>query len=124
MPRPPVPQGLPRREDRASAGLRTLGGFGGSVVVVVAGHVTQDRARTAGGPAFHAARTHRGLGAATRLVSAVGADFACDAALDGIHAELRRGAGATTSIDGTRLLARAEPVLAVDLPEAWRRCDL
>jgi 1D-myo-inositol 3-kinase len=95
-------------------------------VVVVAGHVAHDRRGgrvVAGGPAFYAARTHRGLGAVARLVSAVGAEFACDDELAGIHAELRRG-GATTELDGVRLAARAQPVLAVDLPEAWRRCDL
>jgi sugar/nucleoside kinase (ribokinase family) len=95
-------------------------------VVVVAGHVTHDRRATrtaAGGPAYYAARTHRGLGAVTRLVSAVGADFACDGELAAIQTELRRG-GATTELAGARLAARAEPVLAVDLPEAWRRCDL
>src|SRR5690348_14957413 len=98
-------------------------------VVVIAGHVTHDRRRDgsvhAGGPAFYAARTYRALGATARLVTAFGDDFARTDELLGLQAEVRRGR-ATTELDPdhARLLARAEPVLAVDLPEAWRRCDL
>jgi hypothetical protein len=106
--------------------MTSLRGTGREPVVVVAGHVTHDRrpgAVRAGGAALHAARCYRVLGATTRLVSAVGADFACIGELAGVHAELRRGA-ATTELAGDRLVARAEPVLAVDLPEAWRRCDV
>lgn len=96
-------------------------------VVVIAGHVTHDRRRDgtvhAGGPAFYAARTHRALGATARLVTALGDDFLRTDELLGLQAEVRRGR-ATTELDRDRLIARAEPVLAVDLPEAWRRCDL
>lgn len=98
-------------------------------VVVIAGHVTHDRrpdgAIHAGGPAFYAARTYRGLGATARLVTALGDDFARADELLGLQAEIRRGrATTTTAIERDRLIARAEPVLAVDLPEAWRRCDV
>jgi 1D-myo-inositol 3-kinase len=94
-------------------------------VVVIAGHVTHDRTPggvVAGGPAYHGAHTYRGLGASPRLVTAVGHDFAGDDAI-GVPAEIRRG-GSTTELAGGRLAARAQPVLAVDLPEAWRRCDV
>jgi|SRR5688572_7111039 len=88
--------------------------------VVVAGHVTRD----GGGPALRAAQLYRQLGAVARLVTAVGTDFTRPDALATV--ETAAGvAGVSTVLDGdARWLARAQPVLAVDLPEAWRRCDL
>jgi hypothetical protein len=113
----------------SSNGMQALRGPGRATFAVVVGHVTHEHGPdgriAAGGPALAAARTYRALGAATRLVTAVGHDFACDDELAVIPAELRRG-GQTTELarDADRLLARAAPVLAVDLPEAWRRCDV
>ena len=103
-------------------------------VVVIAGHVTHDRYGSetlAGGSAYYGAHTHRALGADIRLVTAVGDDFACPTALDGIVAQVQRG-GVTTTFTNDyrgdlrvqRLDGLAAPVRAVDLPERWRRCDL
>jgi 1D-myo-inositol 3-kinase len=88
--------------------------------IVVAGHVTRD----GGGPALCAARRYRELGAEARLVTAVGTDFARPDALAAVDTEVRVD-GVSTVLDGdARWVARAQPVLAVDLPEGWRSCDL
>ena len=103
-------------------------------VVVIAGHVTHDRYGTetlAGGSAYYGAQTHHALGAHVRLMSAIGDDFRCPSALAGIAGQIQR-AGKTTTFtndyaSGTRVQrvdAIAAPLLAVDLPESWRRCDL
>ena len=74
-----------------------------AVRVLVAGHVTHDRygdAIVPGGCAFYGALTHRALGAEVQLVTAVGADFACDDALTGLDAQVTR-AGRTTLFTNT-----------------------
>ncbi|MEZ4403228.1 MAG: PfkB family carbohydrate kinase [Kofleriaceae bacterium] len=66
--------------------------------IVIVGHVTHDRYGddlVAGGCAFYGAHTQRALGADVHLVTAVGDDFACDAALAGLTVDVTRG-GATT----------------------------
>ena len=66
--------------------------------IVIAGHVTHDRygaELVPGGCAFYGALTQRGLGAEVHLVTAVGADFACDDALAGLTVDATR-AGQTT----------------------------
>ncbi len=65
---------------------------------VCVGHVTHDRIDgrvVAGGCALYAARGLQALGAPSRLVGAVGEDFAADAALAGLDCRLER-AGRTT----------------------------
>ncbi len=106
-----------------------------SPVVVVAGHVTHDHYGSdvvAGGCAYYAARTHRGLGAEVRLVTTVGGDFACDGALADL-AVAARHAGQTTTFTndyepGGRRVQRSDaaapPVHSADLPAVWRRCDV
>ena len=67
------------------------------------GHVTHDTYDSqivAGGCAFYGARCWRALGAEVTLVTAVGEDFACDAALEGL-AVTRTVGGATTAFCNT-----------------------
>jgi hypothetical protein len=66
--------------------------------LITVGHVTHDRYGddiVAGGCAFYAARTQAALGADVHLITAVGADFACDDALAGLTVDVTRG-GLTT----------------------------
>ncbi|MBK9034183.1 MAG: sugar kinase [Myxococcales bacterium] len=66
--------------------------------IVIAGHVTHDRYGAEivpGGCAFYGARTQAALGADVHLVTAVGADFACEDAFAGLTATVARG-GVTT----------------------------
>lgn len=66
--------------------------------LITVGHVTHDRYGddiVAGGCAFYAARTQAALGADVHLITAVGADFACDDALAGLTIDVTRG-GLTT----------------------------
>lgn len=62
------------------------------------GHTTHDRfdgATVAGGSAWFAARTWRGLGGTARLLTAVGADFRVADAFEGLTVDVARG-GTTT----------------------------
>ena len=63
------------------------------------GHVTHDRYAediVPGGCAFYGAKTMHALGANVHLVTAVGADFACETALDGI--KVTRTVGEQTTV--------------------------
>lgn len=102
---------------------------------VAVGHVTHDlygEAYVAGGCGYYGARTAAALGASTGLVSVVGADFRCDAALDGLDAVLGRAGQTTIFIntyrdDGVRLQrvrAQAGPVSPALLPSGWERADV
>ena len=98
---------------------------------VAVGHVTHDlygEAYVAGGCAYYGARTAAALGAQTGVVSVVGADFRCDAALEGLELALER-AGQTTIFINTyrddgvrvqRVRAQAGAVTPVCLPTAWQ----
>ena len=98
---------------------------------VAVGHVTHDlygEAYVAGGCAYYGARTAAALGARTGLVSVVGADFRCDAALDGLELALERVGETTIFInkyrdDGARIQrvrAQAGGLTTKGLPAAWR----
>lgn len=98
--------------------------------VITVGHVTHDRYGddiVAGGCAYYGALTQRALGAEVHLVTTVGLDFACDAALAGLSLDVTR-AGATTlftnlyppgGIRVQRIEAMAPPVAPpAHLPDA------
>lgn len=100
-----------------------------------AGHVTHDRIGmdiVPGGCAFYAARTIQSLGAHSRLVSTVGEDFACDAAITGIECRLDRR-GQTTVFENSypdgawrvqTVTALAPEVAPARMPPAWQRPDV
>jgi 1D-myo-inositol 3-kinase len=102
---------------------------------VAVGHVTHDlygEAYVAGGCAYYGARTARALGARTGLVSVVGRDFRCDAAIDDLELALERTGDTTLFIntygdDGVRLQhirAEAPRVTPALLPPAWAQAEV
>jgi 1D-myo-inositol 3-kinase len=102
---------------------------------VAIGHVTHDLygdAYVAGGCAYYGARTARALGARTGLVSVVGRDFRCDAAIADLELVLERAGDTTLFIntygdDGVRLQhirAEAPAVTPALLPAAWATADV
>ncbi len=100
-----------------------------------AGHVTHDRVGmdiVPGGCAFYAAGTFHALGARSRLVSTVGRDFACDAALTQIECRLERR-GRTTVFENSypdgamrvqTVTALAPDVVPAQMPHEWARPDV
>lgn len=105
------------------------------VTALTVGHVTHDRygeSLLAGGCAFYGAQAMRALGARSRLVTAVGADFCCDDALEGLEVSRGRGPKTTTFeniyLDGRPRLqwldALAPSVTPNHLPAEWRRPDV
>lgn len=71
--------------------------------VLIAGQITHDRYDNdivAGGCAFYGARTYHALGANVQLVTSVGEDFTCEAALADIPTSYTRG-GRTTVFTNT-----------------------
>ncbi len=99
------------------------------------GHVTHDLYGddyVAGGCAYYGARTAAALGARTGLVSVVGSDFRCDAALEGIEPAMQRVGDTTIFIntyraDGVRVQrvrAQAGAVTPALLPAGWERPDV
>jgi 1D-myo-inositol 3-kinase len=97
---------------------------------VAVGHVTHDLYGddyVAGGCAYYGARVAHALGAATGLVSVVGRDFRCDAALDGLELLSERAGDTTIFIntyrdDGVRVQrvrAQAPAITPSLLPAAW-----
>jgi 1D-myo-inositol 3-kinase len=97
---------------------------------VAVGHVTHDLYGddyVAGGCAYYGARVAHALGARTGLVSVVGTDFRCDAALDGVELASERAGDTTIFIntyreDGVRVQrvrAQAPAVAPSQLPAAW-----
>lgn len=112
------------------------GRWGGPPRTVLAvGHVTHDRVGgriVAGGSALYAARAWRALGERARLVTVVGADFACDDALWGLDVRARRRGRTTVFTNvypegGARrqfVEVQAPPVRPGRLPRAWRRADV
>jgi sugar/nucleoside kinase (ribokinase family) len=102
---------------------------------VAVGHVTHDlygEAHVAGGCAYYGARTARALGARTGLVSVVGRDFRCDAAIADLELVLERAGDTTLFIntygdDGVRLQrirAEAPAVTPALLPAAWAKAEV
>jgi sugar/nucleoside kinase (ribokinase family) len=102
---------------------------------VAVGHVTHDlygEAYVAGGCAYYGARTARALGARTGLVSVVGRDFSCDAAIADLELALERAGDTTLFIntydnDGVRLQhirAVAPAVTPALLPAAWASAEV
>ncbi len=107
----------------------------GSPEFVAVGHVTHDlygEAHVAGGCAYYGARTAAALGARTGLVSVVGSDFLCDAALQGLEPALQRLGNTTIFIntyrdDGMRVQrvrAQAGAVSPALLPVGWEHPDV
>jgi len=105
------------------------------VTTLAIGHITHDRfgERTLpGGCSYYAARTWQALGARSRLVTAVGEDFACRDALAGLNARIERRGRTTvfTNIypdSGPRIQfveALAPPVSPDEIPSEWRRPDV
>lgn len=105
------------------------------LVALAVGHITHDHYDgqiVAGGSAYYAARVWHGLGAHPRLLSCVGEDFACDAALEGLELHLSRG-GKTTAFTnlyppgGERQMyveSQAPHVSPELLPEEWSTPEL
>ncbi|RVU41434.1 sugar kinase [Lujinxingia sediminis] len=102
---------------------------------LVVGHVTHDRypgGFKAGGCAYYGAEVHRRLKGQTRLLSVVGDDFECDAALADIeHTKVRRGQTTVFANyypdDAPRvqlLEAIAPDVSPAICPSDWRNADL
>lgn len=102
---------------------------------LIAGHVTHDYYDgeiVAGGCAFYGARVHAEFNDRVRLVTAVGADFACQEAIADLDADIRRE-GQTTAFanyypeDGPRrqlLEARGPVVEPGDVEKKWLDADL
>lgn len=107
----------------------------GSLRVLSVGHVTHDRYGddiVPGGCAFFGAKTCAGLGARTRLLTAVGDDFQCHEALADLETSIRTG-GATTVFTNTyppgglrvQLVEAQAPMLEPDqLPASWCQPDV
>jgi 1D-myo-inositol 3-kinase len=102
---------------------------------VAVGHVTHDlygEAYVAGGCAWYGARTAAALGARTGIVSVLGADFRCDAALEGLEIAAERVGETTIFIntyrdDGVRIQrvrAQAGAVTPASLPAGWQHPDV
>ncbi|HUU03406.1 MAG TPA: PfkB family carbohydrate kinase [Myxococcota bacterium] len=105
------------------------------LTTLCAGHVTHDRVGVdivPGGCAFYAARTFQCLGARSLLVSTVGEDFACDAAIAQIECRLERQ-GRTTVFENSypggsmrlqTVTALAPDVVVAQMPTDWTRPDV
>lgn len=102
---------------------------------IAVGQVTHDLYGddyVAGGCAYYGARTAAALGARTGLVSVVGSDFICDAALTGLELALERRGDTTIFIntyreDGVRVQrvrAQAGAVAPALLPAGWECPDV
>lgn len=102
---------------------------------VAVGHVTHDlygEDYVAGGCAYYGARVAHALGARTGLVSVVGSDFRCAAALDGLEVASERAGETTIFIntyraDGVRVQhvrAQAPAVAPSSLPAGWASADV
>ncbi len=107
----------------------------GSPEFVAVGHVTHDLYGddyVAGGCAYYGACTAAALGARTGLVSVVGRDFRCDAALEGLVPALQRIGDTTIFINSYRdngvrvqhVRAQASAVTPALLPAGWERPDV
>lgn len=99
------------------------------------GQVTHDRSGdriVAGGCAYYAARVFQALGAHSRLVTAVGEDFACAHALDGLEWAGERQGTTTVFTNtypdvGTRVqyVERQAGTVCPDvLPDSWAQVDV
>lgn len=105
------------------------------ITAMAVGHVTHDRFGTdilPGGCAYYASRTWQALGARTRIVTAVGEDFACEDAWAALEARVAR-TGRTTVFtnlypdSGPRVQfveALAPPVDPGQIPRDWRSADM
>ncbi len=98
---------------------------------VAAGHVTHDLVDgciVPGGSAWYGARAWREQGLSPTLVTAVGADFAHDAALDGLGAVVTRGGETTRFVntypEGRPREMRVEAVAPPVEPPDGLTCDL
>ena len=105
------------------------------VTTLAVGHITHDRFGERilpGGCAYYASRTWQALGARSRLVAAVGEDFACQYALSGLDAQIARRGRTTVFTNlypetGPRIQyveALAPPVSPDQIPDDWRRPDV
>ncbi len=105
------------------------------ITAIAVGHVTHDRFGTdvlPGGCAYYASRTWQALGARTRIVTAVGEDFACEEAWAALEARAARGGRTTVFTNlypdsGPRVQfveALAPPVVPGQLPQNWRSADV
>lgn len=104
-------------------------------VTLTVGHVTHDRfgnRNRAGGSAFYGARTMHALGARSRLVSTVGADFERHHELSGLEL-LLNVSGSTMTFENAYAAGRARvqrvsavggPVTPRSLPAEWRKADV
>ena len=105
------------------------------VATLAVGHVTHDLfggQTLPGGCAYYAARTWQELGARSRLVTAVGEDFACQDALAGLDSRIERRGRTTVFTNlypesGPRVQfveALAPPVSPDQVPDEWREPDV
>ena len=106
-----------------------------AITTLAVGHITHDRFGDKvlpGGCAYYASRTWQALGARSRLVAAVGEDFACEDALSGLETQVA-SQGKTTVFtnlyqdSGPRVQyveALAPPVVPGQLPSDWPSTDV